>query len=61
MTKIAVSVAEATELTGIGRTKLYALINTGEIEARKCNARTLILWSELERFLRSLPRMETRQ
>lgn len=40
--RITCSVAESTELTGLGRTKLYELIGTGELASRKVGRRRLV-------------------
>jgi predicted DNA-binding transcriptional regulator AlpA len=48
MQKIAVTLPEATELSGIGRSSLYKLFNEGKLKPRKSGKRTLILVSELE-------------
>jgi excisionase family DNA binding protein len=53
--KYALTVAEAVIFTGIGRTKLYELINSGAIVPRHCGKKTLFIRSELEEFLNSLP------
>jgi excisionase family DNA binding protein len=44
---------------GIGRDKLYKLIREGKLPARKLGRKTLILATDLEAFLESLPRMGT--
>ena len=51
----ALSVNEAIKFSGIGRTKFYELLANKKIPARKCGRRTLILRSELEEALKSLP------
>lgn len=56
MPKIAVTLSEATALSGIGRTTLYKLFNEGKLTPRKAGKRTLILVSELEAFVNSLPK-----
>jgi len=48
---LAVRIREACRLTGIGRSKLYELIQAGEISTFKVGAMTLIAMTELERFL----------
>ena len=53
--KQGLSVAEASHVSGIGRTKLYEAIGAGQLEARKYGKRTLILRDDLRRFLTSLP------
>lgn len=45
--RIAYSVAEACELTSLGRSKIYALISEGKLVTRKVGKRTLILASSL--------------
>jgi excisionase family DNA binding protein len=53
---IALSVKEACETSGIGRTSFYKLLKSGKIPAHKCGRRTLVLPGELEQALQSLPR-----
>jgi excisionase family DNA binding protein len=55
MQKFAVTIAEAIELSGIGRSSLYKLFNEGKLTPRKAGKRTLILVAELEKYLKSLP------
>lgn len=52
---LAHTIAEACAQTGIGRTAIYELINTGQLPARKRGRRTLILADDLQRCLKSLP------
>ena len=54
MTQISLSIEEARAVTGIGKTKLYAAINAGQLKARKFGKRTLILRDDLNAFLASL-------
>jgi excisionase family DNA binding protein len=54
-TPLAHSIAEACARSGIGRTAIYELINTGQLPARKRGRRTLILADDLQRCLQSLP------
>lgn len=35
MTRLTFSIEEAVSATGLGRTKIYQLINSGELKARK--------------------------
>ena len=49
------SVAEACVVAGIGRTKIYESIESGRLKARKIGKRTIILRSDLQEFLQSLP------
>ena len=55
-TKIAYTIPQAVHASSLSRSSLYVAIATGALHARKCGARTLILESDLRRFLRSLPR-----
>ena len=43
-------------MAGIGRTKLYAEIAAGRIEARKYGKRTLITVASLQAWFNALPR-----
>ncbi len=52
---LALSVEKACALSSLGRTKFYQLLKENKIVARKCGRRTIILKSDLESFLRSLP------
>jgi hypothetical protein len=57
--KLAHTIPEAVRASGISRTAIYLAIGRGALIARKCGARTLILDSDLRRFLRSLPSLAT--
>ncbi len=48
---LAVSPDTAANLIGIGRTKLYELLDAGRIPSQKCGRRRLIRVSALEAFL----------
>ena len=50
---IAVRISEACRLTGIGRSKLYELINVGEIDIIKVGTITLVPTESLIAFLRA--------
>jgi len=54
---LAYSLKEAARASGLSRSFLYVAIGRGSLRARKCGARTLILDTDLRRFLRSLPRL----
>lgn len=54
MTLLALSIEDAAESAGIGRTTLYALIKAGELKARKVGRRTIILPADLDAFLNAL-------
>ncbi len=52
------TLAEASIVSGIGRTKLYEAIADGQLIARKYGSRTIVLRGELLRFLTSLPEVQ---
>jgi excisionase family DNA binding protein len=54
MTQLSLSISEAQNATGLGRTKLYEAIGKGELKARKYGKRTIILKDDLDAFLDSL-------
>lgn len=54
-TVLAYGIREACDACGIGRTRLYALIAEGQIEARQCGGRTLIPADSLRGFIANLP------
>lgn len=49
------SISEACAMGGIGRTKIYQAITDGNLKARKCGKRTLVLRDDLRDFLAALP------
>ncbi len=49
------SITQACAIAGIGRSKLYQAIKERRLKARKFGTRTIILRTELLRFLASLP------
>lgn len=51
------TIGEAVAHFGIGRTKLYALIHSGDIEAIKLGRRTLIRTDSARAFIDRLPRV----
>lgn len=51
--RISVRIPEACRLIGISRSKLYELIETGEIQTAKVGASRLILVSSLRTFVES--------
>lgn len=53
--KIAYSIPEALEASGLGRTTLYKLIKEGRLEARKIGSRTVILRSSLVDLINNAP------
>jgi len=48
---VTLSVSSAVQCIGIGRTKLYQLINDGELDVVKIGRRTLITTASIERML----------
>jgi excisionase family DNA binding protein len=61
MTEIlAHTIAEATRISGLGRTTIYEAIGTGKLEARKAGNRTLIVADSLRSFLANLPAADIR-
>jgi excisionase family DNA binding protein len=60
MTKLAVSVPEAAEMVGIGRSSLYTLFRDGKLTPRKSGKRTLVLVDELKRYVNALPAAHVR-
>ncbi|WP_162931694.1 helix-turn-helix domain-containing protein [Mesorhizobium sp. DCY119] len=55
MTKISVTIPEAVQMTGIGRSSLYTLFREGKIQPRKSGKRTLLLVEDLKRYVENLP------
>lgn len=49
------SIVEASRICGLGRTKLYEAMKTGDLVARKFGKRRIILRHDLRQFLTSLP------
>ncbi len=55
--RLAYSIEKASEISGVGRTKIYEQIKAKRLIARKCDDRTLILHPDLVRWLTDLPRL----
>lgn len=53
--KIGLTIDEAVDRSGIGRTKIFEAIKLGRLTARKAGRRTIILSDELSDYLKSLP------
>lgn len=53
---ICYSVKDAVKATGFSRSRLYLLLNSGEIEARKIGRRTVIPATSLAAFVDRQPR-----
>jgi excisionase family DNA binding protein len=60
MTPIAMTIPEAVRASGVGRSTIYAELASGRLVARKLGRRTLVMSSELERWLESLPALKAR-
>lgn len=53
--KISVTVLEAGDMLGLGRSTIYRLMNEGKLKPKKVGKRTLFLVSDLRTFAESLP------
>ncbi|WP_353937385.1 helix-turn-helix domain-containing protein [Mesorhizobium liriopis] len=53
--KLAVTLREASALSGLSRSTFYKLFRSGVLKPRKVGKRVLILMPELEAFIRTLP------
>ena len=51
MTPLSLSVNAAARAIGIGRTKLYELINSGKVDTFKIGRRTLVTKASLDRLV----------
>jgi hypothetical protein len=49
-------IPEVCQISGLGRTSIYAAIKSGELVARKWNRCTIVLAEDLAEFLAKLPR-----
>jgi excisionase family DNA binding protein len=58
---LACTVNEACRRTGVGRTRIYQAIGSGELRALKCGNRTLIDTDSIRRWIASLPTVTPRQ
>lgn len=52
--QLSYTIDEACALIGVGRTKLYEVLDSGKLPARKWGKRTLILRNDLEKFVSNL-------
>jgi len=55
MKQLAFDILGAAKTSGLGRSLIYAAMGTGELRAKKLGKRTIILASDLEKFLEALP------
>jgi excisionase family DNA binding protein len=59
MQPLLVSITDSCRLLGVGRTKLYELIASGELRLRKIGRKSLIATSDLQRLAERLPPIDT--
>jgi len=52
--KLTVTIPQACEMTGLGRSTMYRLFDEGKIHKKKAGKRTLILVSDLKAYIDSL-------
>jgi Helix-turn-helix domain len=50
-------IPEVCQISGLGRTSIYAAIKSGELVARKWNRCTIVLGDDLATFLNNLPKV----
>jgi excisionase family DNA binding protein len=53
--RAAYSIAEVMLQSGLGRDTIYKAINSGRLPARKVGRRTIVLATDMQRFLEALP------
>ena len=52
--QLSFTIQETVQAIGIGRTKLYEYINSGQLKAKKIGKRTIVLKRDLDSFLDNL-------
>jgi len=52
--------ADTATMIGVRRTKLYALIATGQLDARKIGGRTVVTTASIEALIADAPRADIR-
>ena len=52
--KLSVTINQACNMTGLGRSTIYRLFEEGQLKKRKVGKRTLILIKDLEAYVNSL-------
>jgi excisionase family DNA binding protein len=55
ITPLAYNIKKAARILSISRSKLYDLVASGQLPAKKCGSRTLIRSDDIDVFLRNLP------
>lgn len=58
MTKLAATIPQSVEISGLSRSAIYRAAKEGKLTIRKNGGRSLILLSDLQAFLQSLPAAE---
>ena len=53
--RFALTIQEAVQFSGLGRTRLYALAAEGRISFKKCGKRTLVLVDDIKQLIAELP------
>lgn len=56
---IAVSIADAVQLSGVGRSSIYEAIGRGDLTIRKRGRRSLVMVDDLRKWLENLPSHQT--
>jgi len=59
--KLALSVAEAVQVSGRSRTAIYLAAKAGQLVLRKNGGRTVVLVSDLKSWLENLPKLHPSQ
>jgi excisionase family DNA binding protein len=54
----AFTIKQVCEMTGFCAETIYRRIRSGELIARKCGRRTIVLAADLDRFLEDLPALD---
>lgn len=58
MHPILISVTKAGEVLGLGRTKVYQLLNSGDLKSARIGGRRLVEFASAERFARQSLRLD---
>jgi excisionase family DNA binding protein len=56
-TPLALSIKQVSDLTGIGRTKIFTAIRNGTLVARKYGRRTIVAYSDVVRWVDDMPKV----
>ena len=52
---LAVSIADAAKLSGLGRSSIYNAINSGALKVRKAGRRSIVTTTDLRAFIDAMP------